>query len=50
MNITPTTAPAPKYPTLAVLAVAATLVTPACQQQEQPRQEPVPVQIVTGKY
>ncbi len=39
MNITPTNTPAPKYPALAALAVAA-MALPACQQQvagEAPR-------------
>ncbi len=35
MNITPTNTPAPKYPALAALAVAA-MVLPACEDQPQP--------------
>ncbi len=37
MNISPTNSPAPKYPALAALAVAA-LTLPACQQQQIPPQ------------
>ncbi len=36
MNIRPSNTPAPKYPALATLAVAAVLSLPACDEQPQP--------------